>query len=170
MGPFGSIRIKRKGIGVKMNREFIRSGNSKGRGNRWRSFIVVCSLLTSMFMSVMGTGIVSLAAGTDKTYGSVDRTESVRLVSSPGMTIPLGTVYDTSGVAELDSAKERTDSLIKWVCAWVGGIIALVSLIIALVMASSHQQEQRNQALVGLAVGIIIAFAPQVVNYLLGNQ
>jgi hypothetical protein len=84
--------------------------------------------------------------------------------------MPIGTVYDTSGVAELDSAKERTDSLIKWVCAWVGGIIALVSLIIALVMASSHQQEQRNQALVGLAVGIIIAFAPQVVNYLLGNQ
>ena len=47
---------------------------------------------------------------------------------------------------------------------------ALKLIIIALVMASSHQQEQRNQALVGLAVGIIIAFAPQVVNYLLGNQ
>ena len=127
------------------------------RKNRaWSRYIVVCSLLTAMFISAMGVGSVSHAATSDGVCEVTERPES--------------TLFDTSGVAELDSAKERTDSLIKWVCAWVGGIIALVSLIIALVMASSHQQEQRNQALVGLAVGIIIAFAPQVVNYLLGNQ
>ena len=89
--------------------------------------------------------------------------------SSPSGGGGAGADGDSSGVAELDAAKDRTTQLVKWVCAWIGGLIALVSLIIALVMAASHQQEQRNQALVGLALGLMIAFAPQVVDFLLGK-
>ena len=77
---------------------------------------------------------------------------------------------DSSGITELDQAKERTTKLIKWICRWIGGLIALVSLVVALFMASSHQTEQRNTALVTCAIGIVIAFAPDVITYLLGKD
>ena len=77
---------------------------------------------------------------------------------------------ESSGVQALDDAKDRTNSLVKWICRWVGGLVALVSLVVALFMASSHQTEQRNTALVTCAIGIVIAFAPDVINYLLGNN
>lgn len=76
---------------------------------------------------------------------------------------------ESSGVSELDAAKDRTDSLIEWICRWIGATIAVISLIVAAMMASSHQTEQRNTALVVMVLGIVIFFAPQIIDYLLGR-
>lgn len=76
---------------------------------------------------------------------------------------------ESSGISELDAAKDRTDKLIEWICRWIGGTIAVVSLIVAAMMASSHQTEQRNTALIVMVLGIVIFFAPQIINYLLGR-
>ena len=76
---------------------------------------------------------------------------------------------ESSGVSELDSARTRVDTLIEWACKWIGAIIALVALIAAIIMASSHQTEQRNQALVVMVFGVIIYFAPQIINYILNR-
>lgn len=83
--------------------------------------------------------------------------------------IPGFNAAESSGVTELDNARTRVDKLIEWVCKWIGAIIALVALIAAIIMASSHQTEQRNQALVVMVFGVIIFFAPQIINYILNR-
>ena len=124
-----------------------------------------------IFMTCMIAGILQpvsmpVISGFANCYGTAPA------IDTASSNIIIGGVYadeddGSSGVTELDEAKKRTNDLVKWVCAWVGGLIALVSLIIALVMAASHQQEQRNQALAGVALGLMIAFAPQIIDYLL---
>ena len=75
---------------------------------------------------------------------------------------------DSSGVPELDNAKGRVNGLVKWVLRWAGWVIAVCSLVYALAMQSSHQIDQRNAALVVAICGVVIAFSPEIVNYILG--
>ena len=48
---------------------------------------------------------------------------------------------DSSGVAELDQAAERTNKLINWVCGWLGGIMALFGFIWAAMNQAGHHEE-----------------------------
>ena len=129
--------------------------------------VVVCALVMSAFF-LFPTGISSVeAAGQSdiQTYMVSDGQDTtVKFVDVTGRVF-----FDTSGVTELDEAKDRTDSLINWICKWIGATIAIISLIVAAMMASSHQTEQRNQALAVMVLGIVIFFAPQIIDYLLGK-
>ncbi len=80
-----------------------------------------------------------------------------------------GNSGDSSGVAELDAAKTRTNGLVVWFCHWIGGIVFIIALIVFLFMAGTHQTEQRNTALVVLLMGAAVFFAPSIVNYVLGK-
>ncbi len=74
-----------------------------------------------------------------------------------------------SGVTELDNAATKTNTLVTWVCGWIGGLMALFGIIWAAINQASHNSEGRNQGIIVGAVGIIVAFAPQITNMILGK-
>lgn len=132
-----------------------------------KKIIMVCALIIGALFVCPTNNRVDAAGVNNLELNASDnelRTESIRI--SQGSIL-----YDeSSGVTELDEAKDRTDSLIEWICRWIGGTVAVVSLIVAAFMAGSHQTEQRNQALVVMVLGIVIFFAPQIIDYLLGRS
>ena len=74
-----------------------------------------------------------------------------------------------SGVTELDNAATKTNTLVTWVCSWIGGLMALFGIIWAAINQASHNSEGRNQGIIVGAIGIIVAFAPQITNMILGK-
>lgn len=75
----------------------------------------------------------------------------------------------SSGVEKLDEAANRTNKLVTWVCAWIGGLMALFGIIWAAINQASHNSEGRNQGIIVGAIGIVVAFAPQITNMILGR-
>jgi len=75
----------------------------------------------------------------------------------------------SSGVTELDNAASKTDSLVTWICSWIGGLMALFGIIWAAINQASHNSEGRNQGIIVGAIGIIVAFAPQITKMILGK-
>ena len=75
----------------------------------------------------------------------------------------------TSGVTELDNAAAKTDSLVTWICSWIGGLMALFGIIWAAINQASHNSEGRNQGIIVGAIGIVVAFAPQITKVILGK-
>lgn len=78
-------------------------------------------------------------------------------------------VNGSSGVSELDKAATRTNTLINWICGWIGGIMALFGFIWAAMNQAGHNTDSRNMGIIVAAVGIVIAFAPRIVNFILGR-
>lgn len=78
-------------------------------------------------------------------------------------------VNGSSGVSELDRAATRTNTLINWICGWIGGIMALFGFIWAAMNQAGHNTDSRNMGIIVAAVGIVIAFAPRIVNFILGR-
>jgi hypothetical protein len=76
---------------------------------------------------------------------------------------------ETSGVTELDNAATKTNKLVTWVCSWIGGLMALFGIIWAAINQASHNSDGRNQGIIVGAVGIVVAFAPQITNMILGK-
>ena len=79
------------------------------------------------------------------------------------------TLADSSGVKELDQAAERTNKLINWICGWIGGIMALFGFIWAAMNQAGHNTESRNMGIIVGAIGVVIAFAPSIVKWILGK-
>ena len=75
----------------------------------------------------------------------------------------------SSGVTELDNAATKTNTLVTWICSWIGGLMALFGIIWAAINQASHNSEGRNQGIIVGAIGIIVAFAPQITNMILGK-
>ena len=78
-------------------------------------------------------------------------------------------VNGSSGVTELDNAAKRTNTLINWICGWFGAVVALFGFIWAAMNQAGHNVESRNMGIIVRVVGIVIAFAPKIVNVILGN-
>lgn len=78
-------------------------------------------------------------------------------------------VDGSSGVKELDNAAKRTNSLINWICGWFGAVVALFGFIWAAMNQAGHNVESRNMGIIVSVVGIVIAFAPKIVNFILGK-
>lgn len=74
-----------------------------------------------------------------------------------------------SGVTELDNAATKTNTLVTWICSWIGGLMALFGIIWAAINQASHNSEGRNQGIIVGAIGIIVAFAPQITKMILGK-
>ena len=74
-----------------------------------------------------------------------------------------------SGVTELDNAATKTNTLVTWICSWIGGIMALFGIIWAAINQASHNSEGRNQGIIVGAIGIVVAFAPQITKMILGK-
>ena len=74
-----------------------------------------------------------------------------------------------SGVTELDNAAEKTNTIVTWVCSWIGGLMALFGIIWAAINQASHNSEGRNQGIIVGAIGIVVAFAPQITKVILGK-
>ena len=74
-----------------------------------------------------------------------------------------------SGVTELDNAATKTNTLVTWICSWIGGLMALFGIIWAAINQASHNSEGRNQGIIVGAIGIVVAFAPQITKMILGK-
>ena len=74
-----------------------------------------------------------------------------------------------SGVTELDNAATKTNTIVTWICSWIGALMALFGIIWAAINQASHNSEGRNQGIIVGAIGIIVAFAPQITNMILGK-
>lgn len=69
---------------------------------------------------------------------------------------------------ELQKAAERTNTLIDYVCSWVGGIMAIFGFIWAAMNQAGHNPDQRNMGIILAVVGIVVVFAPQIVRWIIG--
>lgn len=103
---------------------------------------------------------------------TLDSEPAVSLVTgSAGFTPTLRdegiTVSGSSGVKELDDAAKKTNTLINWVCGWLGGIMALFGFIWAVMNQAGHNTDSRNMGIIVAIVGIVIAFAPKIVSFIL---
>ena len=63
----------------------------------------------------------------------------------------------------------KTNTLVTWICSWIGGLMALFGIIWAAINQASHNSEGRNQGIIVGAIGIVVAFAPQITNMILGK-
>lgn len=76
-------------------------------------------------------------------------------------------ISGSSGVKELDDAAKKTNTLINWICGWLGGIMALFGFIWAAMNQAGHNTDSRNMGIIVAVVGIVIAFAPKIVSFIL---
>ena len=134
-----------------------------------KKFLLAAVLMWAAFLmqgkpteaATVGTGQVMLA-GTTGVHSTILRDED------PGTGTGVG-VNGSSGVSELDKAATRTNTLINWICGWIGGIMALFGFIWAAMNQAGHNTDSRNMGIIVAAVGIVIAFAPRIVNFILGR-
>ena len=138
---------------------------SRVRVMRW----LIAAFLLSLAWIGVGSKPVMAAEAKGETYSSVSDSHSIDYshILSQGDT--KATESGSSGVEKLDEAADRTNKLVTWVCAWVGGLMALFGIIWAAINQASHNSEGRNQGIIVGAIGIVVAFAPQITNMILGK-
>lgn len=129
--------------------------------NKIRLFLMVVLVMGTAFFMVKGEKVNAKTVSDDVTIEASENIVSL---------IDGATVFkDSSGVAELDQAAERTNTLITWVCGWIGGIMALFGFIWAAMNQAGHNTESRNMGIIVGVIGVVIAFAPSIVNWILGK-
>lgn len=146
-----------------------------------KKLVVLIAAVLFIPLFWFGTAGKPVKAATVSTWGygtaavSNNGDKSVHVLGRYG--IPTGQVLHDettettggSGVEKLDEAADRTNKLVTWVCAWVGGLMALFGIIWAAINQASHNSEGRNQGIIVGAIGIVVAFAPQITNMILGK-
>ena len=132
-------------------------------------------MMVGFILLWMGTGVKPVRAA-ELSDGTVCLIQNIRVddpEAETGVGNPQnsGQTYSSggSGVDELDQAANRTNTLITWVCGWIGGLMALFGIIWAAINQASHNSEGRNQGIIVGAIGIVVAFAPQITNMILGR-
>ena len=129
--------------------------------NRIKLLVMVALFVSAAFFMVKGEKVNARTA----TGGGVESVSESIGSSINGVEV----LKDSSGVAELDQAADRTNKLINWVCGWIGGIMALFGFIWAAMNQAGHNTESRNMGIIVGAIGVVIAFAPSIVNWILGK-
>ena len=129
--------------------------------NRIRLYVMVALFVSAAFFMVKGEKVNARTA----TGSGVESVSESIGSSINGVDV----LKDSRGVAELDQAADRTNKLINWVCGWIGGIMALFGFIWAAMNQAGHNTESRNMGIIVGAIGVVIAFAPSIVNWILGK-
>ena len=129
--------------------------------NRIKLLVMVALFVSAAFFMVKGKKVNARTA----TGSGVESVSESIGSSINGVEV----LKDSSGVAELDQAADRTNKLINWVCGWIGGIMALFGFIWAAMNQAGHNTESRNMGIIVGAIGVVIAFAPSIVNWILGK-
>ncbi|MBR6218863.1 MAG: hypothetical protein IKQ63_10150 [Eubacterium sp.] len=129
--------------------------------NRIKLLVMVALFVSAAFFMVKGEKVNARTA----TGSGVESVSESIGSSINGVDV----LKDSSGVAELDQAADRTNKLINWVCGWIGGIMALFGFIWAAMNQAGHNTESRNMGIIVGAIGVVIAFAPSIVNWILGK-
>ena len=135
--------------------------------NRIRFFLVAALFVGVAFFMTKSTG-VSAQTMNEGITGGVGGSICYA-IDNAGDNSGAEILRDSSGVPELDSAAERTNKLINWVCGWIGGIMALFGFIWAAMNQAGHNTESRNMGIIVGVIGVVIAFAPSIVKWILGK-
>ena len=135
--------------------------------NKIRMFLVAALFVGVAFFMTKSTRV---SAQTMKEGITGDSAGSIcYAIDNAGDNLGAEILRDSSGVPELDNAAERTNKLINWVCGWIGGIMALFGFIWAAMNQAGHNTESRNMGIIVGVIGVVIAFAPSIVKWILGK-
>lgn len=132
-----------------------------------KKLVVLIAAVLFLPLFWFGTAGKPVKAATVSTWGY--GTGTILYSQGTGNTGNTSSSNGGSGVTELDNAADRTNKLVTWVCAWVGGLMALFGIIWAAINQASHNSEGRNQGIIVGAIGVVVAFAPQITNMILGK-
>ncbi len=132
-----------------------------------KKLVVLIAAVLFLPLFWFGTAGKPVKAATVSTWGN--GTGTILYSQGTGNTGNTSSSDGSSGVEKLDEAADRTNKLVTWVCAWVGGLMALFGIIWAAINQASHNSEGRNQGIIVGAIGIVVAFAPQITNMILGK-
>ena len=132
-----------------------------------KKLVVLIAAVLFLPLFWFGTAGKPVKAATVSTWGY--GTGTILYSQGTGNTGNTSSSNGSSGVEKLDEAADRTNKLVTWVCAWVGGLMALFGIIWAAINQASHNSEGRNQGIIVGAIGIVVAFAPQITNMILGK-
>ena len=135
--------------------------------NRIRFFLVAALFVGVAFFMTKSTRISAQTMNEGITRDSVG--SICYAIDNAGDNSGAEILRDSSGVPELDNAAERTNKLINWVCGWIGGIMALFGFIWAAMNQAGHNTESRNMGIIVGVIGVVIAFAPSIVKWILGK-
>ncbi|MBQ9872761.1 MAG: hypothetical protein IJM27_12645 [Eubacterium sp.] len=132
-----------------------------------KKYLYVAVLIGAAFL--FPKGIPAQAAAVNTGYTSEVSVMGVSSLHPPILFDEGGIgVNGSSGVTELDNAAKKTNKLINWICGWLGGIMALFGFIWAAMNQAGHNTESRNMGIIVAVVGIVIAFAPKIISFILG--
>ncbi len=99
----------------------------------------------------------------------VNAAESERLTSTREGYVNI--VYsEGTGVTDVDTALKNLKTLIVGIVRVFGGIAALVGVVICVLGFTSHNREQQWAGVIVAIAGIIVVFAPEIVNAITGKQ
>ncbi|MCR4609897.1 MAG: hypothetical protein K5750_09430 [Eubacterium sp.] len=139
--------------------------------NRIRLCVMVALFVGAAFFMVKGKTVMAQVEDNGNYINeSISMDESKNINGGMKKNVDKAKILkDSSGVTELDQAAERTNKLINWVCGWLGGIMALFGFIWAAMNQAGHNTESRNMGIVVGVIGVVIAFAPSIVKWILGK-
>lgn len=103
----------------------------------------------------------------------VNAAESARFTSQKSYITVLsdqGSDGSSTGVSDVDSALKNLKTLIVGIVRVFGGIAALVGVVICVLGFTSHNREQQWAGVLVAIAGIIVVFAPEIVNAITGKQ
>ena len=72
--------------------------------------------------------------------------------------------YLMADIIDVGIANKDTNYVVR-----IGGLMALFGIIWAAINQASHNSEGRNQGIIVGAIGIVVAFAPQITKMILGK-
>ena len=120
---------------------------------------MVPAMMLAFFMSLFMPVARVNAAETERIASTRDG--YVNIVYSEG---------SSTGVTDVDSALTNLKTLIVGIVRVFGGIAALVGVVICVLGFTSHNREQQWAGVIVAIAGIIVVFAPEIVNAITGKQ
>lgn len=89
---------------------------------------------------------------------------------NPQLTIGENIIQEsfTTGVTSVDDAGKRATQFIKGGLRLLGTIVAVICLFMGIANATQHDTAGRNMCLIGMGLGILMAFSWDIVVFIIG--
>lgn len=76
----------------------------------------------------------------------------------------------STGVEGLDTSLDNGTTLLEGVCRAFGGMVTMIGIVLGAIGFFGHQTDMKAQAPIWIGVGVVIFFAPEITDFLLGRK